>query len=345
MSKKIQLTIPEPCHENWDKMTPAEKGRFCGSCQKQVMDFTRMSDAQVAAFFRKPSAGSVCGRFMQDQLNHGMQIPGKRIPWIKYFFQFALPAFLMSAKAPAQGNVRVLKGDTTIVPQQLQGKVGLVSASICNDELSEIKRTINGKVVDREGAGISYASIFIKGTAIGTMTDSIGNFQLEYNGEKDKIVLVASYIGFQNIEMEIAIKKLRGTKIVLQPAESLLSGEIVVVAGGVVRSEVVSRKKEPVPLITRLLKDTVFNRFEIFPNPVAAGANLNIGIKKKIKEGYYTLDLINQSGQSVYQREIWIDAEARLLNLEIPSVKAGSYFLVIADRNNGKKFTEKLVIQ
>ena len=53
MSKKIQLTIDEPCHENWDGMTPVEKGKFCGACQKQVVDFSNMSDRQVAEFFKK----------------------------------------------------------------------------------------------------------------------------------------------------------------------------------------------------------------------------------------------------------------------------------------------------
>jgi len=32
MSKKFQLQIREPCHEDWDKMTPVDKGRFCDSC-------------------------------------------------------------------------------------------------------------------------------------------------------------------------------------------------------------------------------------------------------------------------------------------------------------------------
>src|SRR5688572_33325629 len=93
MRKKIQLSIPKPCHENWDAMTPVEKGRFCGSCQKQVVDFSHMTDREIAMFFKKPTTGSVCGRFMEDQLNRDMEIPKKRIPWLKYFFTIGLPAF------------------------------------------------------------------------------------------------------------------------------------------------------------------------------------------------------------------------------------------------------------
>jgi Secretion system C-terminal sorting domain len=109
MSKNIQLTIADPCHQNWDQMTQAEQGRYCASCQKQVVDFTNMSDSQLAAFFKKPTTGTVCGRFFQDQLERDIEIPRKRIPWVKYFFQFALPAFLVSMKATAQGNVRMGK--------------------------------------------------------------------------------------------------------------------------------------------------------------------------------------------------------------------------------------------
>src|SRR6185436_3832810 len=108
MRKKIQLSIPTPCHENWDAMTPVEKGRFCGSCQKQVVDFSTMSDRQVAEFFKKPSTGSVCGRFMSDQLGRIIEIPKKRIPWLKYFFQFAVPAFLVSLKSSAQHRREVI---------------------------------------------------------------------------------------------------------------------------------------------------------------------------------------------------------------------------------------------
>lgn len=118
MASKFQLQIPVPCHENWDQMTQADKGRFCGSCQKQVIDFTSMTDREIAQFFKKPSKDSVCGRFMQDQLDKDLDIPRKRIPWLKYFFQFVLPAFLTAAKATAQGTIRVLKEDKVAVSQR-----------------------------------------------------------------------------------------------------------------------------------------------------------------------------------------------------------------------------------
>ena len=58
MSKKIQLHIPTPCHENWDNMNPVDKGRFCMSCQKKVIDFTGMNDEQLIAYLKKPAAST-----------------------------------------------------------------------------------------------------------------------------------------------------------------------------------------------------------------------------------------------------------------------------------------------
>src|ERR1700755_171637 len=115
MSKKIQLNIPTPCHEDWEKMTPVEKGKFCGSCQKEVVDFTNMNDAQLVAFFKKPTTGSVCGRFMTDQLDRPLELPRKQLPWLKYAAQLALPTLLFGARATAQGKPRVMDTDTLTV--------------------------------------------------------------------------------------------------------------------------------------------------------------------------------------------------------------------------------------
>lgn len=76
MKTKFKITIPEPCHEDWNKMTPDEMGRFCSSCVKNVVDFTNMKDAEIQAYFSKNKRQKVCGRFKNEQLNKvEIQIP------------------------------------------------------------------------------------------------------------------------------------------------------------------------------------------------------------------------------------------------------------------------------
>lgn len=64
----LKLSIPQPCHEDWDKMNPNEQGRHCNACAKTVVDFTAMSDDDVRDFFLNKTTERVCGRFKQKQL-------------------------------------------------------------------------------------------------------------------------------------------------------------------------------------------------------------------------------------------------------------------------------------
>lgn len=62
----LYLSIPTPCHEDWDKMTPTEKGRHCQSCEKEVVDFSLLSDQQILDLLLKPKRACVEGF---DQIN------------------------------------------------------------------------------------------------------------------------------------------------------------------------------------------------------------------------------------------------------------------------------------
>lgn len=108
MPEYLHIQIPTACHENWDKMNAAVQGKFCNSCQKNVTDFTLMNNNELVNFFKK-NPENICGRFNDNQLNTNLLIPRKKIPWLKYFFQVAIPAMLFSTKATAQGSVRVIE--------------------------------------------------------------------------------------------------------------------------------------------------------------------------------------------------------------------------------------------
>jgi hypothetical protein len=65
----MHISIPKPCHEDWNAMTPNQQGRHCTACAKTVVDFTGMSDEEVKYFFiNKKKEESVCGRFKNEQL-------------------------------------------------------------------------------------------------------------------------------------------------------------------------------------------------------------------------------------------------------------------------------------
>ncbi|WP_296142685.1 hypothetical protein [uncultured Flavobacterium sp.] len=78
MNQKYKISIPEPCHENWEEMLPTENGRFCQSCTKNVIDFTRMSPISIQEYFIANSKKEVCGRFRNEQLKTlHIQIPNE----------------------------------------------------------------------------------------------------------------------------------------------------------------------------------------------------------------------------------------------------------------------------
>ena len=64
----MNIQINDPCHEDWQKMTPNQQGAFCQVCQKDVIDFSKKSIAEIKSFFAEKAEGKICGRFEKKQL-------------------------------------------------------------------------------------------------------------------------------------------------------------------------------------------------------------------------------------------------------------------------------------
>lgn len=67
--QKSDLVIPVPCTVDWQKMTPADKGRFCGDCKKVVRDLSKMAEADARELVANAKSGELCVRFLYDR--HG----------------------------------------------------------------------------------------------------------------------------------------------------------------------------------------------------------------------------------------------------------------------------------
>ena len=75
MKKSIVISIPEPCHEDWAKMTATEKGKFCAVCTKEVIDFTSKSDEELVKILSANK--NTCGRVKKSQLNREVKMERK----------------------------------------------------------------------------------------------------------------------------------------------------------------------------------------------------------------------------------------------------------------------------
>lgn len=87
----MKIIISNPCHENWENMTPQEKGRFCAVCSKTVRDFTESSDQEVLKAFSHPE-DDICGRFNETQLNRNFLYSDINSVFVKFAVGFMLTA-------------------------------------------------------------------------------------------------------------------------------------------------------------------------------------------------------------------------------------------------------------
>ncbi|MEO9530945.1 MAG: hypothetical protein ABJG68_05520 [Crocinitomicaceae bacterium] len=58
---KSTISIPSPCSEDWNKMTPTDKGAFCGKCQFEVIDFTGKEPEEIKRILKERSGARTCG--------------------------------------------------------------------------------------------------------------------------------------------------------------------------------------------------------------------------------------------------------------------------------------------
>ena len=111
--------------------------------------------------------------------------------------------------------------------QSLSSEVFAFKLSTEIEAVDKFDKLVTGKVTDSNNEALPGASILVKGTTIGVISDLNGEFEINIPNDMDDPVLIVSFIGYVN--QEISVKNQSDVNISLE--ENLSSLEEVVVVG------------------------------------------------------------------------------------------------------------------
>jgi hypothetical protein len=215
MSNNINISIPKPCHEEWDRFTPTQKGRFCRACKKEVIDFTNWKDEDIKHYFLS-NTKSACGRFKATQLkNHSLL--NQKLAFFNWAAVFTFFIMIISRNAESQVKREQVKAEQL----EKKGKV------IHHAGYREWK--IEGVVRDQENAVLPGVNVLQKNSTYGTVTDAEGYFKITIVTNKATETLSFSFIGF-NTKDTVIYKSQNSLNIVMKVDEKALT-EVVIVGG------------------------------------------------------------------------------------------------------------------
>lgn len=227
MKNSFQLSIPKPCHENWDAFTPTSTGGFCASCQKNVHDFTQMSDTELIAFFRNAATQkntSMCGRFRNNQLQKEFEVNQWFPEWIVEGNQVYCEISVEKLRE---------KGLKIQMPSIYKNRFlrnSIAAMMILSLSVNAQHNIISGKVTNAEdGSGLPGVSIQVIGTKKGTTSNEKGEYSIEVDKNQK---LRFSFIGYKTEDIEAENNQNVNLKV-----DGQMLGEVVVVGYATTRGK------------------------------------------------------------------------------------------------------------
>ncbi|HLK97869.1 MAG TPA: carboxypeptidase-like regulatory domain-containing protein, partial [Hymenobacter sp.] len=205
------------------------QGRHCAACSKVVVDFTGMTDAEVAAWLQR-RAGSTCGRFSAQQLNRPLRqliAPGSR--WRTWLAAAATLLGLRELAAEKSSAQQTISAYSNFLTHD-ERKAALLRHRA---EPADIAATVlKGRVDDQStGQGLPGVTVLVKGTTTGVFTNADGTFQLNVSSlledhQQPELTLISSSIGYHSQEI---VAPLDGAPLTITMAEDYgtLTGEVV----------------------------------------------------------------------------------------------------------------------
>ncbi|MEM8527230.1 MAG: T9SS type A sorting domain-containing protein [Bacteroidota bacterium] len=345
----FQLTIPEPCNEKWSEMTPVQGGRFCHQCDRHIVNFTDMSDHELAFYYQK-NEGKICGVFRPDQLDRPITLPVAPISSMPWKVAAAVVAGLL-VSGGVSGQQR-FEQDTVVIKQPI--KFGKSTQKVNPSNQIVLK----GKVLtELKKEPLIYCRVAIKGTKLATTTNRRGDFVLRVPRKYANSTIEITYpdcetLCINNVDWEETLEVYMNCGWRAGSIFAWRESIIGVIAAkknlplpkskdkevSISREYVAVKKSEFSPI-----KDTsaVNSHHEVNPNPFGRELFINV---ETTKDGFYLVTLYDLGGQLLYAKTFQLTKGKQTLSIDdLPSnLAAGSYILQVT-RDNEILLTEKVV--
>lgn len=363
MPTKTSLHIADPCHEDWNKMNATDKGRFCQSCAKQVVDFSLLNDKQILEYFSKQK-GNTCGRFRDDQLNRPLdsQEAKAKVSLWKWFMTLGFGIWFGNKAVAQTGKVQT-KCESKTQPADAQQDVIVVGGVRSVDQEEEeyvyqpthTKLHIRGTVVSNTNEPVAGASISLNGKVYKVSAND-GTFSINARVpiSRDSVELSFSSIAYETKKLKILSANKKDMLVEMTPKatelkEVVVTGYETYTKKSLTSGPVLMVSETTLTQIVDSIKSFTSNTFNIagktsvktYPNPVPKGHVVNIPVKDG---GTYSLQLISNGSRLISSQKI-TSAEGQLFQLQISSsLAAGIYYIRLVNEQTGKMWTDKVVV-
>jgi len=237
MNRKVNFSKIKDCGQVWDQMDSCAGGRKCEKCSHVITDFRGMTEWEIA-LIHAHSTKKVCGLYDPQILE-----PASPIVKRSRFRDMALVPGIMSLLLTGSQVAALASTPVTVEQSEKYTSPGIVQVENKENIEEDLKidslKIVRGHLIDESGENLIGASIIIKGTTAGTITDSDGTFSLDVSHELEEntsITLIIAYVGYGFKEIAIAREDFGKNEIDLQ-LEPLTIHEDYLILSFVVKRE------------------------------------------------------------------------------------------------------------
>lgn len=333
----IIIRIPEPCHEDWNKMLPDEKGKFCNSCNKSVFDFSNKTDSQIKDILMAHKDQKVCGHFKKSQVDRplNLTIDLNNLPknmsvtkmfTIALFICFGTLLFSCTDNfGKTVGEISVVepvinKNSENEIPEEMMVGQMIASPPDSLNHVQMIEPLKDIETIDGEIKSVSYTHVS-------------GGVSMQHVVVNEKIIEPLP-IDSPIIETPLVEDMIVGAMVWNEPSKDIIEN----VADTLKPTETFTVDKAPQDKFV----NNITSDFVVYPNPTKGEFTIKYDVKKRTDILVEIVDINGVILQTVVNIQ-----EQHTGKYQVPvnmsNLNNGIYFVNLT--NEGKRRTQKIILE